>query len=192
MVSKLPKFFTEDEMVSIASHPERDTLIGARDRAILGVFCAAGLRVSELCHLQVRDVRPALLFVRQAKFGLQRWVPISKRCQLAIQGYLAIHPAQPGDPLFRSVTGNALDRRMVHKIVTYHQRAVGLSGGVHMMRASAATRWLNRGVNLQTVRVMLGHANISTTAIYLGVATDSMVREYQNCLEWAAAGGGDR
>ena len=195
MIFKLPKFFTESEMVAIASNPDRDTLIGARDRAILGVLSAAGLRVSELCYLRVCDVRPALVFVRQAKFGLQRWVPISKRCYLAIQHYLSIHPAQARDPLFRSVTGNALDRRMVHKIVTYHQRCVGLSGGVHKMRSSAATRWLNHGVNLQTVRVMLGHANIGTTAIYLGVATDFMVREYQACLESAApasAAGGDR
>lgn len=192
MVSKLPKFFTELEMVAIASHPDQHTLIGCRNRAILGVLCAAALRASEICHLRVRDVRPALLFVRQGKFGFQRWVPISKRCAVAIRRYLALHPAGPDDPLFRSITGQALTRRIIHKIVTAHQKAVGLAGGVHLMRSSAATRWLNRGVNLMTVKTMLGHANIATTAIYLRVATDSMVREYQAALDGAAMGGDAR
>lgn len=146
MVRKLPKYFTEDQMIAIASHPEPRTLLGARDRAILGVLCATGVRASELCQLQVRDVRTALIFVRRGKFGTQRWVAISRRCRLAILRYLALQPAQPGDPLFRTHDGHALTRRLLHKIVTAHQRAVGLSGGVHLLRASAATRWLNRGL----------------------------------------------
>lgn len=67
--------------------------------------------------------------------------------------------------------------------MTGYSRPLRLKGGLHIIRHSAATRWLNRGISLQSVRVMLGHVHTTTTAIYLGVATDSLVNEYQRCLE---------
>jgi site-specific recombinase XerD len=71
-------------------------------------------------------------------------------------------------------------------------RSLKLKGGVHTLRHSAATRWLNRGIDLQSVRVMLGHLHITSIAIYLGVALDKLVRKYQLCLEGAPGGGDPR
>lgn len=181
----LPRFLTEAEMIAVATHPDPRTLVGARDRAILGVLCAAGLRVSELCQLLVGDVHDALVFVRRGKFGAQRWVPISRRCQAAIGRYLALQPAGAQEPLFRTHDGQALTRRCVHRIVAEHQVAVGVPTGVHLMRSSAATRWLNRGLSLPRVQAILGHVNIATTALYLGVATDALTAEYQRAVDGA-------
>lgn len=193
MNRKLPKFYTEDQMLALACLPCSQTRLGARDRAILGLLCAAGLRASELCAVQVRDLKPHLVFVRQGKFGAERWVPITRRCWLAIQRYLAFHPARSSaDPLFRSSNNRRLSRRHLHKIVTGYSRSIRLKGGVHTLRHSAATRWLNRGLDLQSVRVMLGHVHITSTAIYLGVALDKLVRKYQVCLEAPLVGGDPR
>ena len=185
MIRTLPNFYTEAQMQALASSPGIYTRKGLRDRAILGLLCASGLRASELCGLLVSDVKPTLVFVRQGKGGAQRYVPISRRCYVAIRRYLVNHPTGQGGRLFRTLDGKPLGRRLLHKIVTSYSRALGLKGGVHTIRSSAATRWLNLGVGLQTVRAMLGHVSIASTAIYLGVATDQLVREYQRAVERA-------
>ena len=99
-----------------------------------------------------------------------------------MRSYLAAYPAPPDAPLFRSGPLRPLTRRRLHKLVDRYALALRLPRGVHTLRHSAATRWLNRGVNLQSVRAMLGHVLISTTAGYLGVATDALVSEYRRCL----------
>lgn len=189
MLRTLPNFLTETQMQALASSPDPRTIQGKRDRAILGLLCASALRASELCQLQVRDLHPALVFVRRGKGGFQRWVPISERCYAAIQAYLAVCPAlRPLDPVFRTLHGQPLTRRYLHKLVTAYQLRLKLPRGVHLLRSSAATRWLNRGLDLQQVRAMLGHADIHTTAIYLGVATDQLQARYKACLETPAVG----
>jgi integrase/recombinase XerD len=83
----------------------------------------------------------------------------------------------PDDPVFVNAWGARLSRRGLYKIVKGHLRAAGLKGSTHRLRHSAATRWLNHGVSLRSVQVLLGHADISTTTIYLGTATDALVEE---------------
>jgi len=185
----LPTFYSEPQMLSLARCPNPSTLKGQRDRAILAVLLSSGLRASELCQLQCRDVRPSLVFVRRGKFGAQRFVPLSHRAWLTVSAYLARHPAKPTDPLFRTLAGQPLTRRLLHKIVTGYSRRLGLKGGVHACRHSFATRALNKGMNLQSVRAMLGHVRIATTALYLGIATRALVAEYQRCLETPEGGG---
>jgi len=184
----LPTFYSEPQMLSLARCPDPSTLKGQRDRAILAVLLSSGLRASELCQLQCRDIRSSLVFVRRGKFGAQRFVPLSRRAWLTVSAYLSRHPAQPTDPLFRTLTGQPLTRRLLHKIVTGYARRLGLKGGVHACRHSFATRALNKGMNLQSVRAMLGHVRIVTTAIYLGVATKALVAEYRRCLETPEGG----
>lgn len=188
MIRKLPTFLTESQMVALVRAPDLTSREGPRDRAALAVLCACGLRAGELCGLRVRDVAPDLVFVRAGKFGHQRFVPISPAAYSAVQAYLAAYPADPDEPVFRSGPGRGLTRRRLHKLVDRYALALRLPRGVHTLRSSAATRWLNRGVNLQSVRVMLGHVRITTTAGYLGVATDALVAEHRRCLVPAGAG----
>jgi integrase/recombinase XerD len=195
VIRKLPKYLNEAQMIALVRAPNLFSPEGLRDRAILAMLCATGLRASELCGLMPGDVMPDLVFVRAGKFGHQRYVPISPAAHRALGAYLLRHPAKPGVPLFRTGPGRGLTRRRLHKIVDRYCLALRLPRGVHTLRHSAATRWLNSGINLQFVRAMLGHVRLTTTAVYLGVATDALVAEYRRCLvptpgaSRAAAGG---
>ena len=176
----LPRFLTERQMADLVRAPNHFVPEGLRDRAILAMLCACGLRASELCGLIVRDVLPTRLFVSAGKGNTQRWVPLSDKVYQAVQVYLARYPARPGEPLFRTGPGRPLTRRRLHKLVSRYQRALSLPAtGVHLLRHSAATRLVNRGMRLHSVRVLLGHVHLATTAIYLGTATDALVAEYR-------------
>ena len=181
----LPKFYTEAEMARLVLAPDLNSKTGARDRAILSLLCATGLRVSELCELRYCDWWGDKLLVNRGKAGTQRWVPVSLAAQQAIRAYLVVVPIKRiGHPLFRSTaSGRGLTRRHLHKLVTGYSRQLRLRGGVHTLRNSAATRWLNRGLGLHTVRAILGHAHLQTTGRYLGVATQAVVAEYQAKVE---------
>jgi integrase/recombinase XerD len=183
MARSLPRYLTESQMARLVLAPDPTTQGGLRDRAMLAVLCATGLRASELCNLRVCDVGQALIFVRAGKGGYQRYVPISAKARSAVQAYLEVFPAQSDEPLFRTGPDQPMTRRRLHKIVSQYERALEIPCGLHLLRHSAATRWLNRGVNIKLVQAMLGHRLLSTTAIYLGVATDHMVSEYRRCLE---------
>lgn len=185
---RLPSIYTEAQMAKLVRAPDPYSPTGLRDRAMLAVFCACGLRASELCHLRVSDLRTEAIFVHRGKFGYQRWVPISSRARAAIAEYLAAFKATGDQPVFRSIaSGGRLSRRQVHKIVTKYSRPLKLRGGVHVLRHSAATRWLDRGLDLETVRAILGHKNIATTAIYLSLSTQSLIRNYRRALEPATS-----
>lgn len=178
MTRLLPKFLTESQMIALVRAPDLSSSEGLRDRAALAVLCACGLRASELCALRVRDVRPDLVFVRAGKYGCQRLVPISRPAFKAVRAYLAAYPARPDEPLFRTAPAHPMSRRRLHKLVDRYAVALGLPRGVHTLRHSAATRWLNRGMSIRSVQVMLGHARIATSAGYLAIATDALSAEY--------------
>jgi len=165
-------------MIALATTPDPHTRVGLRGRALLGLLCAAGLRNSEACSLNVADVTPTLVHVRHGKGGRSRRVPITPNCYRAVCRYLAVHPAKPRDPLFRTFAGERFTRHRLYKLVRFYARKAGLTGTVHCIRHSAATLWLNRGLDLVRVKVMLGHAFLSSTEIYVGTATDELVRQY--------------
>lgn len=193
MARLLPKFLTESQMVALVRAPDLASPEGPRDRAVLAVLCACGLRASELCGLRVRDVQPDLVFIRSGKFGNQRYVPISGPAYRAVRAYLAAYPARLDEPLFRTAPAHPMSRRRLHKLVDRYSVALGLPRGVHVLRSSAATRWLNKGLSIRSVQVMLGHARLATTAGYLAIATDALVAEYARVCGGAApaaVGGG--
>lgn len=192
MIRRLPKFLTEAQMIAIVRAPDPSSPEGLRDRAVLAMFCATAVRASELCALMPGDVTPSLVFVRRGKFGHQRFVPLSPAAFRALQAYLARYPAEPGVPLFRTGPGRGITRRRLHKIVDRYALALRLPRGVHTLRSSAATRFINRGIGINTVRVLLGHARLATTAGYLATATDALVAEYRRCLVPSAVAGGAR
>ena len=178
----VPSFYTFSQMVRLCQSPDPYSATGCRDRAILALLCSTGLRASELCGLRGHDFKGDRLFVHRGKFGHQRWVPISQPASRALHRYLVEHP--PADrlgPVFRCVNGRGLTRRRLHKIVTGYSRPLGLEGGVHVLRSSAATRWLDQGVSLFHVQQALGHVRIATTARYLGAAVDGLVAAFRRC-----------
>ena len=179
----LPQFYTESQMITLATTPDHKTRTGLRARAILGLLCAAGLRNSETCSLDVQDITPTLVHVRHGKGGHDRIVPITANCYRALGRYLAVHPAKPHQPLFRTSDGQRFTRHCMYKLIRFYSRKAGLRGGVHTVRHSAATLWLNKGLDLVRVKVMLGHAFLSSTEIYVGNACDELVRQYQAAMQ---------
>jgi len=181
-----PHFFTEAQVRELRRD---DLFLHGRDRAILEVLLATGLRASELLALNVEDIQDDRLLVRRGKGGKSRFVPLTRRARAALTPVLyqkSRYAAVFTNRLcYRGNKrgGQRLSRRGLHRIVKAYLRTVGLTGSLHTFRSTAATRWLNAGVGLRSVQVMLGHADVSTTArSYLGVAVDGLVAELRGCL----------
>lgn len=192
---RLPRALGEAELVRLLETPDATTLRGLRDRAMLSVTYAAGLRVSELVRLELGDL-DLKRGVLQAlgKGGKRRLVPLGEVALAHLEAYLAARAvddearAAKGKPargsakrselVFRSPRGGALTRQGFWKIVGQHARAAGLRGGAHphQLRHSFATHLLRGGADLRSVQTLLGHANVVTTEIYTHVSRDH-VRE---------------
>ncbi len=176
---KLPVWLDHDEVDRLLSTPDPATPRGARDRAMLQLMYAAGLRVSELVGLRVGavDLRRGLVSV-VGKGGKARLVPIGEVAMLSIETYLRdVRPLVAGagqTVLFVSPRGGAMTRQGFWKLVLRYARAAGISKPIspHKLRHSFATHLLQGGADLRAVQAMLGHADISTTEIYTHVADD--------------------
>jgi integrase/recombinase XerD len=177
---KLPRALGESEMVTLIEAPPPDTLRGLRDRAMLSVAYAAGLRVSELVGLTLADVDLRRGIVSSlGKGGKRRLVPLGEVALAHLEAYLlarsaVVEKGPPSNVLFRSPRGGKLTRQGFWKIVGQHARTAGLRAGVHphQLRHSFATHLLSGGADLRSVQTLLGHANIVTTEIYTHVSRD--------------------
>lgn len=151
--------------------------LAARDTAILELFYATGLRVSELVGLRLDDVHLDIGYVRcMGKGSKERVVPVGSRAIAAVGKYLQeLRPqlleGRPSDRLFLSRTGKPMDRTNCWRLVVKHARRMGLSGKVspHTLRHCFATHLLAGGADLRVVQELLGHADIGTTQIYTHV-----------------------
>lgn len=147
-----------------------------RDRALIAVMLFAGLRVSEACALQARDVQfhDARIHVRHGKGDKEAYVPLGGRLRGILQAHIP-RGAAPTDPVFRGRGGRAIGRVQAWRIV----QAAGDRAGLgrlwpHALRHSCGTALLEAGQDLMEVRDYLRHSSISTTQIYLHVATDRL------------------
>ena len=164
--------------------PDTSTPKGLRDRALLEVLYATGLRVSELIGLRLDGVDIAVGFVRCiGKGSKERIVPLGESAAAAIADYMRIRRVKkPTNYLFLNHVGGKLSRMGFWKIL----RAYGLRGGIkkkltpHVLRHSFATHLLERGADLRAVQTMLGHADISTTEIYTHVMRERLKEIYKS------------
>lgn len=177
---RLPRVLDEDAMVRLIETPDTSKLRGLRDRAMLSVAYAAGLRVSELVGLTLADVDLRRGIVSPlGKGSKRRLVPLGEVALAHLEAYLlarsgAKEKGPPSNVLFRSPRGGKLTRQGFWKIVGQHARTAGLRAGVHphQLRHSFATHLLSGGADLRSVQTLLGHANIVTTEIYTHVSRD--------------------
>ncbi|MFN2547519.1 MAG: site-specific tyrosine recombinase, partial [Myxococcales bacterium] len=166
----LPNFLTIDEVDRLLSAPPP----GSRDRAMLEVLYASGLRVSELVGLPVSAIDPHTGVVRvRGKGGKERIVPVGERAQAALADYLSgarqkLLGTRRSNDLFVTPRGAKMTRQAFWKLIGRYARAAGISQRVypHSLRHSFATHLLERGADLRAVQAMLGHADIATTQIY--------------------------
>ncbi len=178
----LPHPLTENEMLRLMDAPDPAQRAGPRDRAMLALTYAAGLRVSELVRLRLSDLDLQRGVVNALGKGhKRRLVPIAEVALERLLQYLQSRPPPPNadrDLVFASPRGGALTRQAFWKIVRRHALGAGLSQRVHphQLRHSFATHLLRGGADLRSVQTLLGHADIATTEIYTQVTGDH-VRE---------------
>lgn len=187
---KLPRTLSEREVMALIHAPDIQTLRGLRDRAMLGLAYACGLRVSELVRLQLGDVDlDRGILAAFGKGEKRRLVPIGELALEWLRSYLTTRDARQGDDskaparsalLFPSPRGGTLTRQGFWKIIGTYARAIGIRGRVHphQMRHSFATHLLTGGADLRTVQTLLGHSDISTTEIYTHLTREHVRRAY--------------
>ena len=168
----IPDVLTEEEVETLLSTPNPDSPLGARDKAVLEVLYASGLRVSEVCGLNLVDLGDETLRVK-GKGGKERIVPIAKRAVEWVDHYL-LHYRGEGrqEALFVSLKGKRLDRTCIYNRVKLYAAKAELTKGVspHTLRHSFATHLLENGADLRVIQEMLGHASISTTDRYTHIS----------------------
>jgi integrase/recombinase XerD len=185
MPRSLPKALAEREIEGLLNAPDVSTTLGMRDRAMLELMYASGLRVSELVDmpLSALNTRQGVLRVT-GKGGKDRLVPVGEVALEYIQTYLAqARPAlakgrQP-PALFLSNRGEGMTRQMFWTLVKRHAASVGINAkriSPHVLRHSFATHLLNHGADLRALQMLLGHSALSTTQIYTLVAKEGLKR----------------
>lgn len=181
---RLPRVLSTEEVTALLGRPDPKTPEGLRDRAMLELLYASGLRASELVGLDVGDVDLAAETVRTVgKGSRERLVPLGSHAVRALQAYLerakpALARGRNARALFVGRLGRRLTRQSAWAIVRKYGRDAGLRRAVtpHVLRHSFATHLLEGEADLRAVQEMLGHASISTTQIYTHVARER-VRE---------------
>ena len=174
----LPKYLNLDEINRLTETPDTARATGLRNRAMLELLYAAGLRVSELCQIEISDFNGDLGVVRvMGKGGKQRLVPFGETALEAVNAWLAngrfsLLRGRASPYLFVTARGTRLTRQGFWKALAQCGKKAGIFRQVspHVLRHSFATHLLEGGADLRAVQTMLGHADISTTEIYTHVA----------------------
>lgn len=185
----LPKVVPIDEVTALLETPRRDTVLGARDRAILEVLYGGGLRCSELCSLDLGSLdRDGGLVRVQGKGGKERLVPLGRKAWEAIGVWLGCRPqlfskARKGqDPhaLFVNYRGGRLSTRWVARAIDRYTKLCALQRKIHphALRHSFATHLLDNGADLRGIQELLGHASVSTTQRYTHVSVEQLMAVY--------------
>jgi len=187
----LPKALARDEMEAMlsGSHPasdrQQDEAIALRNRAMLEVFYAGALRVSEIIGIKLEDLKLDVGYVlARGKGDKERIVPLGKSAQQALAEYMKearnVLMGRNSSPLlFLGRRARKLTRQRVWQIVRTASLSAGRHASPHMLRHSCATHMVENGADLRTVQTILGHADISTTQIYTHVALDRLKNVYQ-------------
>ena len=183
---RLPRVLTQPEAAALLALPPGDDPLGLRDRALLELLYATGIRVGELCALDVDDLDGGRRVVRVlGKGAKERTVPYGVPAARALQRWLdhgrpALVAPGAGPALFLGSRGRRIDQRAVRRLVHGYLREVagGPDLGPHGLRHSAATHLLEGGADLRSVQELLGHATLATTQIYTHVSADRLKASY--------------
>jgi integrase/recombinase XerD len=179
---RVPKLLSEAQVEALLAAPDVATPLGLRDRAMIELMYASGLRVSELVLIKTVHVGLAEGVLRVlGKGARERLVPFGEEAHAWLRRYLAearavILKGQLSDALFVTARGGPMTRQMFWTLIKRHARSAGISVPLspHTLRHAFATHLLNHGADLRAVQMLLGHADIGTTTIYTHVARERL------------------
>jgi integrase/recombinase XerD len=188
----LPSYLRMEEVDRLLEQPNLATPQGVRDRAIIELLYSTGMRVSELVNLRVSDMEMRMGCLRCiGKGDKERMVPVGRKALAAVQQYLetarpeflrtSASVASPPQNLFVNRSGNRISRIGIWRILAAYGRKAGIRTRLspHKLRHSFATHLLERGADLRSVQLMLGHSDISTTQIYTHVIEERLKQIYK-------------
>lgn len=186
---KLPEVLDVEQIARLLSAPRKDKPAGKRDAAMLELLYAAGLRVSELIHLQMTAVNLEAGFVRVlGKGSKERVVPIGRKALESIREYLEkgrrlLLKEHPSRYMFVARAGRPMTRQGFWKLLKRYALEAGIKQRVtpHSIRHSFASHLLEGGADLRAVQMMLGHMDIATTQIYTHVAQNRLIEIHRQC-----------
>ncbi len=184
---RLPKFLSVDEVTTLLSGPGNDDVLSLRDKAMMEVMYASGLRVSELVGLDVDNINLGEGVLKVLGKGRkERIVPIGSKAQTAVANYFARREELMDKPnstkaVFLNRQGDRITPRSVERMVQKYLHTSGIQKEVtpHVLRHSFATHMLNSGADLRGIQELLGHSSLSTTQKYTHVSVDKLMDVYE-------------
>ena len=188
---KLPDVLTHEDVDKLLKGPDLNSKLGLRDKAMLEILYASGLRVSELVSLKISQLNLEVGYLRTlGKGSKERIVPIGTLAKRAVENYLlnsrralisSRKDGRKADELFLTRRGLGMTRQGFWKILKGYVAKVNIKASVspHILRHAFATHLLERGADLRSVQQMLGHSDISTTQIYTHILGKRMLKVYQ-------------
>ena len=178
---KLPEILTGKEVDQFLDQPDVSDEKGCRDKAMLELLYATGIRVTELISLDIHDINLSLGFIRCTGKGKERIVPLYKAAIRALSSYINdVRPQLLDEPLqtalFVNMNGERMSRQGFWKIVKFYQEKAGIAKDItpHTLRHSFAAHLLENGADLKSIQEMLGHADISSTQIYTQIVNQKL------------------
>lgn len=186
---KLPKFLTVDDVFKLVEAPTENKFTVQRDKALLELLYGCGIRVSEICNLNLEDVELKDGFIKvRGKGNKERIVPTGQKAKEALKKYLAIKQilkiknnfSSDETPLFINNRGKRLSDRQVRRIVLKYAKAIGILDKIspHTLRHTFASHLLMEGADLRVIQELLGHSSLSTTQIYTHIDLKHLIEIY--------------
>ena len=184
---KAPRILDSEEVDRLMAQPDRKTLKGLRDRAMLELLYATGIRVSELISLEMSDIELKRGYMVCRRKVRESWIPFGDSAKKALSMYLkhardVFLKGKESSLVFTNCSGGSMSRQGFWKIIKKYAADAGISGEItpHTLRHSFAIHLLQNGAELKNVQEMLGHSDISTTAMYASLDTLQLRQAYGN------------
>ena len=178
---KVPEILTSEEVVRLLEQPKGDSDKEIRDKAMLELLYATGIRVTELITLKVSDVNMQMSFLICRDGDKERMIPFGHEARVALQRYLEVSREHmlmnhKVDELFVNCSGTPMSRQGFWKLIKYYAKKAGISNAItpHTLRHSFAAHLVENGADLKSVQEMLGHSDISTTQIYVHLSQNRL------------------
>lgn len=180
----VPRFLSKSEIEILLATPDVSTETGLRDRAILELMYASGLRVSEVANLPINAIDLDLGILQcVGKGNKTRRIPVYATAVRWLESYLALRRKKDGlltDRMFVTPSGSPITRQTIHTFIKEYAERCGFTGvSPHTLRHSFATHLVQNNADIRSVQQMLGHADISTTQIYTHVTSEQLKRNYE-------------